>query len=80
MNNANRKRGRPCVPGSMHNQYRLMMTDDMTARLGELSRLTGKSKANIFREAFNMYENLERSRLPDVEYDDFYDDFEDEEL
>lgn len=72
-----RKRGRPKEQGSMHNQYRLMMSDDMTVRLDNLSQMMGKSRADIFREAFNMYENLQKTKLPDEDFEDF--DYENED-
>lgn len=76
----NKKRGRPKKKGSMQNQYRLMMSDDMADRLANLSKITGMSRANIFREAFDGYEKLKliQSKIEESEeeYDDFYDDFD----
>ena len=57
-----KRRGRPLKEGSLKKPYRLMMSDDMDTRLNNLSKMTGKSKADIFREAFNIYENLELAR------------------
>lgn len=74
-----RKRGRPKERGSMHNQYRLRMSDDMTARLDNLCQMMSKSRADIFREAFNIYENLQKSKLPDRDFEDEFDEFDDED-
>lgn len=73
-----RKRGRPKKDGSNCNQYRLRMSDDMAMRLNNLSQMTGKSRADIFREAFNIYENLEKIKLDDGDSDDYYDDFDED--
>ena len=67
--NDKKRRGRPREKGSMHTQYRLMMSDDMARRLDNLSQMTGKSRADIFREAFNIYENLEKTKHEDADLD-----------
>lgn len=71
-----RKRGRPRNSNSNYVQYRLRMSGDMKERLDGLSRMTGKSRADIFREAFNIYENLEKMKLDDESDTTCYDDFE----
>ena len=75
-----KRRGRPKEEGSNRNQYRLRMSDDMANRLDNLSQMTGKSRADIFREAFNIYENLEKMKHGDdsdeMYFDEFDDDFE----
>ena len=79
MDEIKRKRGRPREEGSMQNQYRLRMDDNMSRRLDDLSRDIGKSKADIFREAFRMYENYERSKLPDpVDYGEIVEYFDED--
>ena len=74
-----RKRGRPKKDDSNRKQYRLRMSDDMIVRLKNLSQMTGKSRADIFREAFNIYENLQKSKLPDEDFEDEFDEFDDED-
>ena len=74
-----RKRGRPKKDDSNRKQYRLRMSDDMIIRLNNLSQMTGKSRADIFREAFNIYENLQKSKLPDEDFEDKFDEFDDED-
>lgn len=71
-----KRRGRPTVEGSMHVQYRLMMSDDMAGRLENLSQITGKSRADIFREAFNIYENLEKMKRGDDSDEVYFDEFD----
>lgn len=71
-----KRRGRPKVEGSMHVQYRLMMSDDMAGRLENLSQVTGKSRADIFREAFNIYENLEKMKRGEDSDEVYFDEFE----
>ena len=73
-----RKRGRPKEGDSNRKQYRLRMSEDMTVRLNNLSQMTGKSRADIFREAFNIYENLEKMKLDDSNSDEYYDDFDED--
>lgn len=83
-----RKRGRPCEDSSMRNQYRLMMDDDMKNRLDDMSRISGKTRAEILREAFYSYErnisydntvNLGTSKVTENDgYEYFYYDYEDE--
>ena len=77
--NLKRKRGRPRINRTPKRPYRLMIDDDMYDRLGNLSKTIDKSMADIFREAFNMYENLKLTQLSNNHYDDFYDDFYDED-
>ena len=71
-----RKRGRPKKDSSNCIPYRLRMSDDMKSRLDNLSRITGKTRADIFREAFNIYENLQKTKLPDDDFEDFDGDFD----
>ena len=66
-----RKRGRPGGDVIRTKNYRLSFSDDEYDRAENLSRLTGKTKAQIFREAFRIYENLELAKIPDAGYDDF---------
>lgn len=73
-----RKRGRPKENYSNRKQYRLRMSEDMAVRLNNLSQMTGKSRADIFREAFNIYENLEKMKLDDSNSDEYYDDFDED--
>lgn len=77
-----KRRGRPEKDGALRSQYRLRMSDDMVERLDNLTRITGKSRADIFREAFNIYENLEKTKREDADLDieEVYDeDFEDDD-
>lgn len=72
-------RGRPRKEGAMRDSYRLVMDKDMVRRLDNLSRLTGMTKADIFREAFNGYEKLKSFQFKSDDegsMDDFYDDFD----
>lgn len=71
-----KRRGRPKKGSSNCIPYRLRMSDDMKNRLDNLSRITGKTRADIFREAFNIYENLQKTKLPDEDFDDYDGDFE----
>ena len=80
-----KRRGRPEKDGALRSQYRLRMSDDMVERLDNLTRITGKSRADIFREAFNIYENMEKVKRDNDsedmyfdEFDDFDDDFDDD--
>lgn len=76
-----RKRGRPAGNVLRRKQYRLTFSDDEFDRVESLSKITGKTKADIFREAFKFYENFELMKLPDKTEDfdeeEFYDDFDD---
>lgn len=77
-----KRRGRPRENDALRSQYRLRMSDDMAERLDNLTRITGKSRADIFREAFNIYENLEKTKHGDADLDveELYDeDFEDDD-
>lgn len=69
-----RKRGRPAGSIARGRNYRLSFSEDEYNRVDNLSKLTGRTKAEIFREAFKIYENLELSKLP---YE-FYEDFDEE--
>lgn len=77
-----RKRGRPKKEGSLHNEFKMRMDDDMTMRLANLSELTGMSRADIIREAFTSYERLkmfqytyrENTDAYNNSYDDIYDE------
>lgn len=66
-----RKRGRPGGEIIRNKNYRLSFSDDEYDRAENLCRLTGKTKAQIFREAFRIYENLELTKISDEDYDDF---------
>lgn len=48
-----RKRGRPCKNVSKIRQYKIRMTEDEFEELARLSRITGKSKADIIRDGIN---------------------------
>lgn len=71
-----KRRGRPKKDGSNCNQYRLRMSEDMADRLNNLSQMTGKSRADIFREAFNIYENLEKMKHGDDSGELYFDEFD----
>lgn len=85
-----RKRGRPKTGNAMNDSYRLRMDEAMTERLDNLCRITGMTKADIFREAFDGYEKMkliqhERVIVQaiDTNYEDYglyddvdYDDFD----
>lgn len=50
-----RKRGRPKTGRVVRNkQYRLMMTDEEFDELDKLSRIVGKSKADLIRESLGI--------------------------
>ena len=68
--------GRPKKDGSNCNQYRLRMSEDMADRLENLSQVTGKSRADIFREAFNIYENLEKMKRGEDSDEVYFDEFD----
>jgi hypothetical protein len=76
-----RGRGRPAGNVARKKQYRLRMDDDMNDRLDNLCMRTGMSRADIFREGFNLIEKLKLAQLPDEdenEFDGYYgDDFDD---
>lgn len=72
-----KRRGRPKEEGSNRNQYRLRMSDNMVKRLNNLSQMTGKSRADIFREAFNIYENMEKVKRDNDSEDMYFDEFDD---
>lgn len=70
-----RKRGRPAGSISRQKQYRLTFSDEESDDVDYLCRITGKTKADIFREAIKMYKNLQVARLPDeLEEETFYDE------
>ena len=75
-----KKRGRPVKKGSMRNQYRLRLDDDMVSRLNNISRLTGKTQADYLREAFDRCEredNLKYKNRFEVSEDDYlYDEYD----
>lgn len=85
--NMKRKRGRPKSEKSMRNQFHMSMSSEMVNRLNNLSKITGMTRADIFREAFDGYEKLKliqsiRGNSVDndddgYEYYDEYDDFDD---
>ena len=78
-----RKRGRPKKRDSMRDRFQMFLSPDMSQRLDELSKMTGMTRADIFREAFDGYEKMKRIQCDQVdnvsdfyeEYDN-YDDFE----
>ena len=82
-----RKRGRPKSEKSMRNQFHMSMSSEMVNRLNNLSKITGMTRADIFREAFDGYEKLKLIQSirgdsvsedeDEYEYCDEYDDFED---
>jgi hypothetical protein len=85
-----RRRGRPGGEISRGKGYLVTLSDDEFERLGRLSRITGKTKAAIFREAYDLYEKTEMAKrpiftrsaddyVPDFdEYEDEHDDWGDE--
>lgn len=81
-NETKRKRGRPKGDSLLRYEYHMKMDATMNRRLDELVERTGMTRADIFREAFNMYANLksyqeEEEMVSDDFYDEFYDEFED---
>lgn len=90
-----RKRGRPAGEITRKRNCRVSLSDDEFDRVDRLGEVIGKTKADIFREAYKIYENLELSKLPSYvadrvrggeKYDDYVDydeeideDFEDED-
>lgn len=54
------KRGRPCTDDARKNQYRLRMTDDELDMLDYIVEKTGKTKAEILREALRSSYNFTR--------------------
>ena len=70
-----KRRGRPKENSSLKKQYRLRMSDEFADRLENLSKMTGKTKVDIFREAFNIYENLELARRGNGEIESFEEDY-----
>lgn len=87
MEELKRKRGRPCVGVSRKRGYRVTLSDEEFDSIGRLSRITGKTKADIFREAYTLYEKVELAKRSgagisdgdDGVYDDFYEDWDDSE-
>lgn len=83
MNDNKRRRGRPVTEKALNDQYRLRMSNDMSRRLNDLTQITGMSKADIFREAFDMYEKIKLFQHSNDdstdEYEEYFDYFEDEE-
>ena len=78
-----RKRGRPAGDIIRNRNCRVSLSNDEFEHIDSLVRITGKTKSDIFREAFKMYENYQRSILPDedeeiYEYDYEEGDFEEE--
>lgn len=55
-NNEKKKRGRPFKETTMARKFKLRMSDDMAERLENLSNITGISRSDILRDAFNGYE------------------------
>lgn len=88
MGEIKRKRGRPREEGSMREQFHMFMSKDMSERLNNLSRITGMSRADIFREAFDSFEKwqlIQHEEERDEEeiggdeygyYDEFDEDFD----
>lgn len=83
MSDIKRRRGRPTKDGSLHERFTMRMDDDMTRRLDYLSRMTGMSRADIFREAFDGYEKLKlfqhSSSESGDEYEEYFDYFDEED-
>lgn len=72
-----RKRGRPVgKEGGKRGVFHMRMSDDMNERLASLEELTGLSKADIFREAFNIYENYKKVQLSRDEDDEDYEEYD----
>lgn len=81
MEDFKRRRGRPGGDISRDRAYRVTLSEDEFGRLGRLSRITGKTKADIFREAYGLYEKVEMSKRPvrTRDVDDYVPDFDDHE-
>ena len=47
------KVGRPIKENAMRKQYKIRMDDEFATRVNELSKKTGKSKAELFREGID---------------------------
>lgn len=81
MRDSNRGRGRPREDGAMRGDVHVRLDQDMMARLDRLTQMTGMSRADIFREAFDGYEKLKTFQLSsDDDTGDsyeYYDDFVD---
>lgn len=81
-----RKRGRPKKAASMRDRFQMFLSPDMSKRLDELSEMTGMTRADIFREAFDGYEKIKRIQCESAEdFEEYYDDYdgygyEDDEL
>lgn len=89
MRDIGKKRGRPCGEISRKRNCRVALSDEEFDSVERLSRITGKTKADIFREAVQLLAKVEMSKRPlmntysdDLEvlddYDDVYDDFYEE--
>ena len=62
ISNRKKKRGRPIVGEEKRDCFKLRMSDTMAARLNNLSIITGKSRSDIIREAFDEYEKTRFSQ------------------
>lgn len=83
MSDNKRRRGRPAKDGSLRERFIMRMDNDMARRLDDLSRMTGMSRADIFREAFDGYEKLKlfqhSSSESEDEYEEYFDYFDEED-
>ena len=64
------KRGRPNVASKKNRTARVNLDDDSYEELSYLSEKSGRSRADILREAFNYYKNLLKYQLENDEDDD----------
>lgn len=72
-----KKRGRPAGNISRQKQYRITFSNDESDDVDYLCKITGKTKADIFREAIKIYKNLEMAKQPDEDEGEFYDEYDD---
>lgn len=83
MEEVNKKRGRPAGSNSRKKQFRLLMTEEEFKNLDRLSRLSGKSKADVVREGLGYVDSISSVRYEsrkdsaeefDMNFDGYFDD------
>lgn len=82
-----KKRGRP-VGGSRPKDKHLhiRLDGDESDRLDYICRLTGKTRTEVYKDMFNMYESWKKVQLEnespaaDYDYDDYYEEETDDDV
>lgn len=76
-NETKRKRGRPGGEVVRGKRCQIPLSVEEFETVDYLAKRIGKTKADIFREAFKMYNNyMMVAKPPDIEEDDVYEDYE----